>query len=80
MPHPTDLESRGGADRDEPGERAREAIEVGLHQGALLMLEELDVTLPDEITGRPSSLRDAVPSSRTRRPRSTASKPDRTGA
>ena len=57
----THLEAQGRADREEPGERAREAIEVGLHQGALLVLEELDVALPDEILGRPSSLRGRRP-------------------
>ena len=49
-PHAAHLEARGRADRDEPGERAREAIEVGLHHGALLVPEQLDVALPDEIT------------------------------
>ena len=57
VPHSAHLEGQGRADREEPGERAREAIEVGLHQGALLVLEELDVAVPDEILGRPSSLR-----------------------
>ena len=51
----THLEAQGRADGEEPGERAREAIEVGLHQRALLVLEELDVALPDEILGLPSS-------------------------
>jgi len=55
-PHSTHLEARGRADRDEPGGCAREAIEVGLHQGALLMLEQLDVALPDEIIGGLASL------------------------
>ena len=40
---------------------AREAIEVGLHQGALLMLEELDVAVPNEIIGPPASLRGRRP-------------------
>ena len=57
VPHSAHLEAQGRADGEEPGERAREAIEVGLHQGALLVLEELDVALPDQIVGRPSSLR-----------------------
>ena len=61
LPHSTHLEGQGRADGEEPGERAREAIEVGLHQGALLVLEELDVALPDEIIGRPSSLRGRRP-------------------
>src|SRR5215475_1507710 len=55
-PHSTHLEARGRADRDEPGEHAREAIEVRLHQGALLVLEELDVALPNEIIGPLPSL------------------------
>ena len=61
LAHSTHLEGQGRADREEPGERAREAIEVGLHQGALLVLEELDVALPDEILGRPSGLRGRRP-------------------
>ena len=32
-----------------------------MHQGALLVLEELDVALPDELLGRPSSLRGRRP-------------------
>src|SRR4029077_11620787 len=51
LTHSAHLEARGRADRDEPGVCAREAIEVGLHQRALLVLEELDVALPDEIIG-----------------------------
>jgi hypothetical protein len=54
--HSTHLEARGRADRDQPGECARETIEIGLHQGALLVLEELDVAGPDEINGSSSSL------------------------
>ena len=57
VPHAAHLEGQRRADREEPGERAREAVEVGLHQRALLVLEELDVALPDEILGRPPSLR-----------------------
>src|SRR5215471_18682742 len=41
-PQSTNLETCRSADRDEPGERAREAIEAGLHQGALLVLEKFD--------------------------------------
>ena len=40
-----------------PRVRAREAIEVRLHDGALFVLKELDVALPDEIFRCPSSLR-----------------------
>jgi hypothetical protein len=32
-----------------------------LHQGALLVLEELDVAIPDEVLGRPPSLRGRRP-------------------
>ena len=53
VPHSTHLEGQRGADREEPRERARKAIEVGLHQGALLVLEQLDVAVPDELLGRP---------------------------
>src|SRR4051812_38242989 len=53
LPQAADLEAQGRADREEPGERAREAVEPGLHQRALLVLEELDVALPDEVAGRP---------------------------
>lgn len=31
-------------------------VELGLHEGALLVLEELDVPVPDELLGRESSL------------------------
>jgi DNA-binding CsgD family transcriptional regulator len=47
LSHSPDLEAQSGSDREEPGVGARQAVEVGLHQGALLMLEELDVALPD---------------------------------
>src|SRR6478735_728498 len=60
-PNSTHLEGRCRADRNQPGERAREVIEVRLHQGTLLVLQELDVALPDEIFGRPSSLRGRRP-------------------
>ena len=76
VPHATHLEGRCRAQRDEPGEGARQAIEVRLHQGALLVLEELEVARPDEIIGRPSCLR-APSSARTRRPgRSPRSRQD----
>src|SRR6185369_9783878 len=55
--HSTYLEAGGRADRDEPGECARETIEIGLHQGALLVLEEADVAVPDEISGSLPGLR-----------------------
>ena len=45
----------------EIAEGAREAIKVRLHQGALLVLEDLDVALPNKIFGRPSSLRGRCP-------------------
>ena len=57
LAHPVHLEPRRRADRDQSGERAREAIEVGLHQRALLVLEQLHVALPDQVSGRPSCLR-----------------------
>ena len=40
---------------------AREAIEVGLHHSALLVVEELDVALPDEIIGPLPGLRGRPP-------------------
>ena len=57
------LEAQSRADRQEPGEPARQPVEVGLHQGALLVREELDVARPDEIHRRLSILREKTVSS-----------------
>src|ERR671910_647592 len=52
LPWSSNLEVQARSDGEEPGEPARQAVEVGLHQGALLMLEELDVAVPDQLCCR----------------------------
>src|ERR687898_3543270 len=61
VPQPVHLEAQGRAHREEPGECTRDAIEVRLHHHALLVLEKLDVALPNQIIGHPSSLRGRRP-------------------
>ena len=52
LAHAVGLEAQRRAHGEQSGEGARQAVEVGLHQGALLVFEELDVAVPDECLGR----------------------------
>ena len=82
MPHPTALSNLVAEPIEMSLWNAHERrSKLGCTRARCSMLKELDVSVPDEI---PEAVRracaDAVPSSKTRRPRSMASKPDSTGA
>src|ERR671911_138602 len=52
LPWSSNLEVQARSDGEEPGEPARQAVEGGVHQGAPLMLEEVDVAVPDQLRRR----------------------------
>lgn len=73
LSHTTDFKCRRRSHRDQPDERGREAIEVWLHNGSLLVVKEGDVPLPHLVLPRWRSDGPVVASATSARPRSIAS-------